>query len=84
MRVSHPSMYQRMLAGDLYLAADPEIVPRLERASDLTAAYCATTAGPKELTRRDLPVDVLTVGNSAWVLRTLSDSSERGAGAVRG
>ncbi|MBM9458659.1 sugar O-acetyltransferase [Nocardioides sp. zg-536] len=37
-------MHERMLAGDLYLADDPEIVEAHLRAVDLATAYNATTA----------------------------------------
>ncbi|WP_220793112.1 sugar O-acetyltransferase [Nocardioides stalactiti] len=39
------SMMQRMLAGDLYLADDPEIAAVNRRALDLAASYNATDAG---------------------------------------
>lgn len=38
------SMHERMLAGDLYLADDPEIVERYHRANELTSEFNATTA----------------------------------------
>ncbi|HEY1119403.1 MAG TPA: sugar O-acetyltransferase [Acidimicrobiales bacterium] len=47
------SMYERMLAGDLYIADDPAITEAHQRAVDLTTAYNATTARQGE-ERRDL------------------------------
>ncbi len=41
---NEPSMLERMLAGDLYLADDPQITRRHLAAMDLIAAYNATTA----------------------------------------
>jgi maltose O-acetyltransferase len=38
------TMRERMLAGDLYLAADPELDEAIARAQDLMAAYNATGA----------------------------------------
>ena len=42
------SMRERMLAGDLYLADDPELIEAYLRAQDLTDAYNATTARERE------------------------------------
>lgn len=42
------SMRERMLAGDLYLADDPDLVEAYLRAQDLTAAYNATTARERD------------------------------------
>ena len=44
------SMRERMLAGELYLADDPELIVAYERAQDLTASYNAT--GVRERDRR--------------------------------
>lgn len=52
------SMRERMLAGDLYLADDPEIVEAHRRAVDLTTAYNATTARETDR-RRALLVELL-------------------------
>lgn len=45
------SMHERMLAGDLYIADDPEIVERYHRANDLTAEFNTTTAREGERRR---------------------------------
>lgn len=42
------SMRERMLAGDLYLADDPDLVEAYLRAQDLTTAYNATTARERD------------------------------------
>ncbi|WP_459643133.1 sugar O-acetyltransferase [Kineococcus sp. NUM-3379] len=44
-------MYQRMLAGDLYLADDPEIAAASAAALDLVSAYNATTSRQEPLRR---------------------------------
>ncbi|WP_240619667.1 sugar O-acetyltransferase [Blastococcus sp. TF02-8] len=46
------SMRERMLAGDLYLADDPEIAEQSARALDLADAYNATSARQGPLRRR--------------------------------
>ena len=46
------SMRERMLAGELYLADDPELVEGHLRATDLTAAYNATSARDTQERRR--------------------------------
>lgn len=43
-------MRERMLAGDLYLADDPELAEQSNRAQDLVAAYNAT--GPRQAALR--------------------------------
>jgi maltose O-acetyltransferase len=52
------SMYERMLAGDLYVADDPAITEAHRRAVDLTTAYNATTARQVD-ERRDLLDQIL-------------------------
>lgn len=52
------SMLERMRAGELYIAADPEIAAMSKRALDLAAAYNATTVGQDE-ERRRLLTDLL-------------------------
>jgi maltose O-acetyltransferase len=47
---SERSMRERMLAGELYLADDPELIEAYERAQELTTAYNAT--GVRERSRR--------------------------------
>ncbi|MGY1653577.1 sugar O-acetyltransferase [Geodermatophilus sp. SYSU D01119] len=46
------TMRERMLAGDLYIADDPELAEASARAQDLAAAYNATTARQRPLRRR--------------------------------
>ena len=46
------TMRERMLAGDLYIADDPEVEELSRRAHDLTAAYDATTPRQGPLRRR--------------------------------
>ncbi|MFB6394974.1 sugar O-acetyltransferase [Polymorphospora lycopeni] len=46
------SMRERMLAGDLYLADDPELAELLHRAAELTEAYNATPARRSDEQRR--------------------------------
>jgi maltose O-acetyltransferase len=52
------SMLERMLAGDLYVADDPEIAARQQRAQGLMSAYNATAA-TEVLRRRELLVELL-------------------------
>ena len=47
------TMRERMLAGDLYIADDPELLEAADRAHDLVAAYNATTSRQRPL-RREL------------------------------
>jgi maltose O-acetyltransferase len=56
------SMRERMLAGDLYVADDPEIAEQLAAAQDLMAAYNATTARQGALRRRLLESMLGSVG----------------------
>ena len=51
-------MLDRMLAGDLYLADDPEIARRQRRAQELTTAYNAVPVGDA-VRRRELLVELL-------------------------
>ena len=46
------TMRERMLAGDLYIADDPELAEASSRALDLAAAYNATTVRQSTLRRR--------------------------------
>jgi maltose O-acetyltransferase len=46
------TMRERMLAGDLYIADDPELAEASSRALDLAAAYNATTVRQGALRRR--------------------------------
>ncbi|WP_323368762.1 sugar O-acetyltransferase [Nocardioides sp. dk4132] len=46
------SMRERMVAGDLYIADDPELAEEADRAHDLVAAYNATTSRQRPLRRR--------------------------------
>ena len=56
-------MRERMLAGELYIADDPELALDAERAMSL--AHRLNTTDPT----RDLPADVVAVGNPARVIR---------------
>lgn len=51
-------MWERMLAGDLYLADDPQIIARQLRAQELTSAYNAAPARETRR-RRELLVELL-------------------------
>jgi maltose O-acetyltransferase len=60
-------MRERMLAGDLYIADDPELGDLSSRALDLAAAYNATTARQSSL-RRNLLEELLgSVGDSTEI-----------------
>lgn len=61
-------MRERMLAGDLYHADDPELIEANARALDLMASYNATTARQGPLRRRILEELLGTVGTDT-VLR---------------
>lgn len=56
------TMRERMLAGDPYLADDPELVEATRVAQDLTAAYNQTTTRQQPLRRSLLEQIVATVG----------------------
>ena len=45
------TMHERMLAGDAYIADDPELEEASHRARDLMAAYAATTSRQRPLRR---------------------------------
>jgi maltose O-acetyltransferase len=62
------SMRERMLAGELYIADDPEIAEAAAVAHDLMAAYNATT-GRQEPLRRDLLERLLGALGEGSVLR---------------
>lgn len=62
------TMRERMLAGDLYIADDPEIVEAAAVALDLMAAYNATGARQEPL-RRDLLERLLGAVGEGTVLR---------------
>ncbi|MFU8840749.1 MAG: sugar O-acetyltransferase [Nitriliruptoraceae bacterium] len=62
------TMRERMLAGDLYLADDPELEEALARAQDLMAAYNATGAR-QEPRRRSLLERLLGAIGEGTVLR---------------
>jgi maltose O-acetyltransferase len=61
------SMRERMLAGDLYVADDPEIAEQLAAAQDLMAAYNATTARQGPLRRRLLESLLGSVGEGTEI-----------------
>jgi maltose O-acetyltransferase len=61
------TMRQRMLAGDLYLADDPEIVEASRRALDLAAAYNATSVRKGPLRRRLLEALLAGIGEGTEI-----------------
>ena len=61
------SMRERMLAGDLYVADDPEIAEQLAAAQDLMAAYNATTARQGPLRRHLLESLLGSVGEGTEI-----------------
>ncbi len=61
-------MRERMLAGDLYLADDPELAEEAAAAHDLMAAYNATTSRQEPL-RRALLAQLLGAVGDGTVLR---------------
>ena len=60
-------MRERMLAGDLYVADDPEIAEQLAAAQDLMAAYNATTARQGPLRRHLLEALLGSVGEGTEI-----------------
>ena len=66
-------MRERMLAGELYVFDDPELVEANAAALDLMAAYNATTPRQEPLRRALLERLLGAVGNPARVVRTLED-----------
>ena len=60
-------MRERMLAGDLYVADDPEIAEQLAAAQDLMAAYNATTARQGPLRRHLLESLLGSVGEGTEI-----------------
>jgi maltose O-acetyltransferase len=61
------SMRERMLAGDLYVADDPEIAEQLAAAQDLMAAYNATTPRQGPLRRHLLESLLGSVGEGTEI-----------------
>lgn len=61
------SMRERMVAGDLYLADDPELAELIQTALDLTDAYNATTARQGERRRRLLDELLGAVGDGTEI-----------------
>lgn len=61
------TMRERMLAGDLYLADDPEIVEASHRALDLAAAYNATSVRQGPLRRRLLEELLGSIGEATEI-----------------
>ena len=61
------SMRERMLAGDLYIADDPEIAEQLAAAQDLMAAYNVTTARQGPLRRHLLESLLGSVGEGTEI-----------------
>jgi maltose O-acetyltransferase len=65
--VDDRSMRDRMLAGDLYLADDPELREALLRAMDLMDAFNATSARNPEEQRRLLTELLGAIGEDAYI-----------------
>ncbi|XXZ10794.1 sugar O-acetyltransferase [Sorangium sp. So ce315] len=61
------SMRERMLAGDLYIADDPEIAERSAAALDLMAAYNATSVRQRPLRRRLLEQLLGSIGEGTEI-----------------
>jgi maltose O-acetyltransferase len=61
------TMRERMLAGELYLADDPEVEELSHRAQDLMSAYNATTARQGPLRRRLLEELLGSVGEDTVI-----------------
>lgn len=83
------SQRERMLAGDLYIADDPELAAEMRRAARLTQQFNSGdptdpeaqaailrellgTLGEGAVVTKDLPANVVAVGNPARVVRSLS------------
>ena len=69
-------MRDRMLAGELYIADDPELAgQRLAGGGVIVAPGVTigenTVVGAGAVVVRDLPADVVAVGNPARVIRTI-------------
>lgn len=64
---SHRSMRQRMVAGEPYLADDPELIEMHRAAADLTAAYNATTPRQSDARRRLLERLLGSVGKASEI-----------------
>lgn len=63
----HTTEKAKMLSGELYLAADPQLVRERERARALTSRYNATAATEREL-RLELLTELLgRVGPGTWI-----------------
>lgn len=60
-------MRERMVAGDLYIADDPEIFEATNRAMDLMGAYNATSARQGALRRRILADLLGSIGESTAI-----------------
>ncbi|WP_437597701.1 sugar O-acetyltransferase [Sorangium sp. So ce590] len=61
------SMRERMLAGDLYIADDPEIAEQSAAALDLMAAYNATSVRQRPLRRRLLEQLLGSIGEGTEI-----------------
>jgi maltose O-acetyltransferase len=61
------TMRERMLAGDLYIADDPEIAEALHSAQDLMAAYNATSSRQGPLRRRLLEELLGSIGEDTEI-----------------
>src|SRR5690625_1944349 len=61
------SMRERMLAGDLYIADDPELAAASTQALDLLATYNATTVRQGPLRRRLLEELLRSIGQDSEI-----------------
>ncbi len=69
------TMRERMLAGDLYIADDPELAEQSRAALDLMDAYNATTVRQGPLRRRLLEELLGSVGEGTEIPGSVAASS---------
>jgi maltose O-acetyltransferase len=65
--MAEPSERERMLAGELYRASDPELARERLRARRLVAAYNASAADAADERRRILDELLGRAGDAAWI-----------------
>ena len=71
-RSTRGSMRERMLAGELYVADDPELLDGGVIVRPGVTIGDNTVVGAGAVVTRDLPTDVVAVGNPARVIRHLT------------
>ena len=85
------SQKERMLAGELYIADDPELAADALRAATLMERFNASTAGDPEQRRAKWEAaEPITIGDNVWLGGgvivcpgvTIGDNTVVGAGAV--